>query len=678
MLGLALLALGPLSAGRVDFDAPGQTLGRAVQRLGEQTGQRLYVSPNIRDEVVVVHATDVELGDLMAHLADVANAEWRATQSGTVLDRTPAMERELREKSVARRAAEVTEYLDSALRSLPTNFTTDDAKLLGERIKELGAAQRANQADTAVRMEIESAYQRGPAGRLALRLLKTIDPKHLVDLEFAERRVFNLTPTKLQRGFGDGAKEAFETFVREQNVWAATVGGVQSDLNYSSNPLMHTASVDVAPTDWCIVVSKGEMSAMVFANLVATRPDGTTETLFQFYPPEKRIVELGQFMGAEQRYPPGMTGLVKELAEAAASARTKSPKVLGDEARAYVLNPVDGDVGGLIAGFTMKLRYPGADIVAIVPDETIYIAQYLLSTVDRPALYDKAFAVGLALDVKATGAWTCIEPLDPYVASHERTPRAALSTYLRSVSRIGTVTLDDYADLCVETSRPSYVADYDLILLGLPRAQMAGTQRTWNVIKLYGLLSPALKLQLAQGATVRFSQLDSVQRAAFLRLAVSQPVDNREPRRSGERGFAIAARPVEPTELLADGIPADAELSLRVDEEPVAFGHQKVGDGYKFFSAFTPSVVAMYENARKDPSSMPPTVVLPDAWTAGVRRTIGMRLQYATDKWQTFTLTEDIPARNTKPGPWTELPPEIIEQIKKAMAAGGGGESPAP
>ena len=135
----------------------------------------------------------------------------------------------------------------------------------------------------------------------------------------------------------------------------------------------------------------------------------------------------------------------------------------------------------------------------------------------------------------------------------------------------------------------------------------------------------------------------------------------------GGQGFRTFGRSVEPTEWLASGIPGDAELTMDFKDEPVVFGYRKSGDGFKVFGAFFPRNIAMYENAKKIPGTFPDSVVIPDAWAMGYRRTMDFKLQYSEQRWQLFPLTEDATDPDAKPGTWEKLPKEIVDAIRKRL-----------
>jgi hypothetical protein len=57
-------------------------------------------------------------------------------------------------------------------------------------------------------------------------------------------------------------------------------------------------------------------------------------------------------------------------------------------------------------------------------------------------------------------------------------------------------------------------------------------------------------------------------------------------------------------------------------------------------------------------------------YAMGTLRTYKFRVRYADDMWQLFSVREQIADPDAKPGPWTDLPADIVEQVKKSMGGG--------
>ena len=651
---------------KIDFVAEGERLETVLDRLAEEMGLTIDVDATIADEIMVIDVHGVSPLDLLNRIVQVANAQMRGDAKKIRIERPRKIERELREASVARRSAGVTKYLEQFDEALASPFTGQVAASVRQTLELIGERMRADPRDPNAGAGLREAFARGPQARLLHRLLRTIDPALLVDLDYAERRVFALSPTALQYGLGKGAKEAFDQYVVEQNVWAATVAGYDSPINDGANPLHHAEPISSPPYDWWMVLHQGG-SSLISAGLVARRPGGRPVTMSQAMPPGGQAMGGALFFSGRRSTPDDMAGILRELAEATLGMVTPGPIALSEEAREFVMKPTEGDVGGLIASYFLKKRHPEKDIVALLPDQALYIAAFLVPLLESPELFDQALAEGLDLKAESVGNWLLVTPKDPYLATYERTPRTALETFLKATVKVGRVTLSNFSKLAAKTSSPSVTALYLSSLLGIPPAGMAGFSGSWNTVKLYGLLSPVQKTALEQGLAIKYSSLPPGQRKAFLRLAVSRVIDSLEPI-PGSQSFRITGQRYEPTEWLSDRILAGAELTMDVRDDPVVFGYQRVGGEYKVFSTFLPRSIAFYENARRNPGEASPEIVIPDAWAMGAQRTMNFKLQFTEKDWQLFTLTEEATDPDAKPGPWDKLPQEIVDAIRKRLA----------
>lgn len=663
--GLAVSCLVALSfsalAAQIDFDAPGETLGRAIERLGAQIGQRLYVTANIRDEVVVIHVSDVDQNELLTKIAAVANAEWRSTPSGLVLERTPVRERELKEKSIALRASKVEEYLRQFDKEIGASFTTDQATAIANGIVE--AAKRGEVSP--VSADQRALWNRGPTARLAHRLLRTVALAELVDIPFAGRRVFALEPTKLQYPLGPGAKGAFAQFVEEQNVWAATVGTIANppQLNIASNPLTQKSVMAEVRTDYYLEVRRTEMDAALFCNLLRPSPSGRPETVFQVIVPSARNAGIWQALGPIKQVP-DVPPLVRYVLNGVfnLSLEEGKPPTVAEFEQLY--EPEKYDLAGAFADCVFTEFYPGDDFVGLVGDGSAFVLPYLFSVEGSLERFER-YLPGLAdVVISKSQGWVTIAPSDPHRDTESRVPRAVLRQYLQSAKRSRSVTFEDIAAFNSRVNEPSTLAMIHLIALDVSGWQMSDSS-SWHVSRLYGSLSFAQRRSLAEGGVVRYGDLPQSSKALFIALTTSKEIYGLVPVSPGlSRGDG---RHAEPTRVLSHGIPFNAVFSLEMTSQSTVITYQARSGALTPQYALSPDSVAYQEKARADGTM---TRGLPDAYAMGTNCTYHFRISYADDMKQSFIITCPVPDPDAKPGAWTELPPETVEQIRKLIAGG--------
>jgi hypothetical protein len=657
--GLAVLCLAALSCAAltkpIDFDAPGETLGRAIERLGAQIGERLYVTANIRDEVVVIHVTDVDQKDLLAKIAEVANAEWRSTPSGMVLERTPIRERALRERSIALRASKVEEYLRQFDKEIAAPFTSDQALAIAN-----GIVEAAKQGELSPYSPAQhSLWNRGPTARLAHRLLRTVPLADLVDLPFAGRRVFAVDPTKLQYRLGSGAKDALTKFVNEQNLWAATVGPIANpeQLNISSNPLTKKSVMADVRTDYYLEVRRAEMDTPLFCNLLRPTPSGRPETVFQVIIPSARNERIWQALGPIKKLP-DVPPLVRFVLNSAFNLGLEegAPLTLSEFERLY--EPDQYDLAGAFADSVFDEFFSEDDFVGLVGDGAAFVLPYLFTAERSRELVERHLPDLADVVLKKDNAWVLVVPSDPHMATESRVPRGVLRQFLQSAKRSRAVTFEDVAMLNSRLKEPSILAMVHLRALGVTGWQMFESS-SWHVSRLYGSLPFSQRRSLAEGGTVRYGDLPPSGKALFSALTTSKEIYGVIPVSPGlSRGDG---RHAEPTLVLADGIPFDATFSLETTSESTAITYSARLGAMVPQYAVTADSIAHQEKSRSAGTSLRGS---PDGYAMGTNRTYHFRVTYADDLKQSFIIEYPVPDPDAKPGPWTALPPSIVEQVR--------------
>ncbi len=662
VVSLAVLCAAWAGAAPIDFHSSGQTLGTAVERLGQQLGRKLYVSANIRDEVVVVHVTAVEPDELLKRLADVANAQWRTTASGDVLERTPIKVAELKKASTDLRAKEVREYLEQFAAELAKPFGADDARQLSNRIIE--GAQRNT---SGFMPDLRDVWARGPAARLAHRLLLAIDPDQLVDLPFSSRRVFTLNPTKLQYPLSAGAIEAFQKYAQEQNVWAATVAEtpVPDGLNIVSNPLTNKKLVSDVPNDFYLEVKRMGMDSPLFCNLVIPRKDMLSQPVFQVIAEVPNRTAAYTALGRVTEVPESTPRLLRHVLSGSLGIGTVIDALSPSEAEVFY-EPSKLDLAGMLAEFVLAAALSGEDLVALLGDGQSFQLSRLLPVVKKRSQFVQYLGDIVGCSVASEGGWTLIEPKDPHRVTSAQTPREAVRRLMADTRKRGRLLFEHMADLNSVVNEPSVLAAVYLRATGVIGWQNIGDN--WHVSRLYGSLTDQQRRALAQGEGIPFGQMSQDQRRLFTALTVNSSIDSSEPAGSGLTRINNRGQS-EPTILLADGIPPEAQFTLEIKEESAIYAYVKKLDGYGVSFRSEPGSVAYQEKTRLNPREGD-TSQRPDGYAMGTLRVYLFRVRYSDKYWQTFSVREDYPDPDAKPGPWTDLPKEIVEQIKLGMSGG--------
>lgn len=665
---MALSVCLPLIAGaqnfpdaKIDFAAKGERLEVVFDRLEQKLGWTFNVDPTIADEIMVIDVHGVQPLELLFRIAEVSNAVMSATTKSIRFERTQKIESELREASIARRAKAVSEYLAEMGRKNENPFGPGEAELLLKRIEDGAARKLMMPAMTAI-------FDEGPASRLAHRLLATIAPRDLVGLGFMERRVFAYSPTKLQYGFGEGAAEAYQKYVAEQNDWANVAQG-RPKLNIglsASNPYGSREPVADSPTEWAFVVRRSEMATPLFANLVSWGQNGREDVRYQVILPDPAMQAIrAVFSQVRAEGPNEKKGLFAEISGYIEAFQTGKKIELSQETRALIMEPDVRDMVGAGAAELLAPLSGETNLVALVGDEVLGYAGMGLPSAPTDEQLQRILEDVFLLNVESKHGWTLVSPIDPHLATQSRTPRKALKQFLQTVVRDQKVSLDPASAFISKLNEPSLLGMFSVILLGVPGNEKLMRARDWHAMRLYGLLTGSQKMALGQGSGMPFAPMSADMKAALTSLALSQKIDNRA--YISDRRWRRIGQALEPTELLTAGISPTTMLFLQTEIDEVTFAYRKRSDGLEPYFVVRPESIATYEKTRGDPGSLRPGEFLPDAYAAGRIRRLRFRIKYTEENWQEFQIVEDLPDLDAEPAGWQSLPDDIVEKIKKLM-----------
>lgn len=660
------------SAQSVDFVSKGEPLKYALERLSETTGQKLTVHSDLSSEIVVIDVTDRETNELLDKIAEVVHAEWKRTTTGGLrLERSKKTQRELERQSLDAHAKKIKEYLDSCDEVLNQPFDTAFATNLQKRLVNLMSRDVESPSDFANREQLMAEYEKGPAARLTIRLLKTIDPKHLVGLQSGERRVFNLTPSRLQYGFGKGAKEAFDKFVQEQNIWAAVSTGQRQRSMMSASPMSHQKPVAHPPVEWSLEIVDTNSTSPVGANLFGLDENGSKNFLYQVTITSPEVEAFVPYRSTEFETPDWLTGLPRELFEGTSALFGGKPVELSDEAREFVSKPTAGDPGARLAHAVLSKRFESSDLVALLPDGDSYRMVYMVALVDDHKSFDSLLDRGINWTVTTKDGWAIIEPKDVFNAWNRRTPREVFEKFLTNYIKKGRATFEDYSTFVAELRWESLIEGMHTRLLGLPINRLSGGRLNWQLLRLYGRLVQQQKTILTQGGSLGYYNLTSDQREPYLLATIAQEIRSPEWKEFGGDMYWVSQGDVlEPTEALANGVPRSATLQITVKSKPNVYGYMKTESGFEPFAGMEPRTVAYYIKRLRDPSQLYPGERVYDAWAMGEQRTYMFRLQFTEDRWHVFEIREDVSDADAKPGAWESLPKNVVEEIRKEIDKG--------
>jgi hypothetical protein len=623
LASLALVA--PLSRAqdvsqKVTFSAPAARASVLLKRLGEQTGIPLETSPQTKDEVLLLRVKDVPLKEILDRIAQVADADWKPEGGGFRLTRPSEKANAAARAELDERMASIERGLRGALERQAKLPAWTDAE--AERLAENHRAQREaiGRGEGAVRLPATSAAsaESAPGTRVLVSLVGAIGAKALATIGPNERRVYALNPTRMQRALPANSARLLQTFVQQQKQYADAYGKRQNDndgsvmiISSMGGPEMGSGDPSLGIGQALLIFTRNGERLRVSMTVADTRGESIANSSWTVpisggVPTkvgDEPVIELSP-VGAEfaklvgstvNGGPIGTRQMVVRMITTEGgptvsfdSTNSEPPVPISEELRTRLLRPEEYDPQTLIVGEALSkaAEQTGKNLIASLPDSAIIplARRFATEKVTAPTLLGSmGFAAGLR--VTPSDAWIQVAPRYPVTARYERIDRPALGRLARILQDRGFARLNDLAALAVAQAKPVSPADFDgnaLRLINAGAAQSAvATLGDVNTLRLYASLTPAQQSILANGGSIPFAQLTGPQRSAIANdvfMSSDGPMIGEGP--SGRVGPAVAVARFgifgnvksERTQILPEGVPANAAISLKTERQPVAFG----------------------------------------------------------------------------------------------------------
>lgn len=528
--------------------APAKTL---LERLGAQTGVLLGTTPQTGGEVLVVHATDVPLSELLKRIAEATAAEWKEETGGYRLVRPEIVARDQQRADIADRA----ERIEKAVRRLMApiekqpQFDDPSARKMAEeaRKSQSGVLLDLGGGNLSSIITQSSSAIRSPAQRALIQLLDSLPPATLAAIQPGSRVVFASAPNRMQRALGPGSASILSRFVREQNTWARALADTPRDVPpantrmiFIGGPDTSSSALDVLGKALLVVHRMGDgpflsvefKAADSKGQIVARASSGLSpDPMPPMGPnPPGKAIELSQ---QAQEYAELMAGkaqgdlssrsvTVRLSTGGAAIAWSGSPESvppvpenwkerLANPDRFEPLEFVSGEA--LRAASTAESR----NLVACIPDSgLIPTCRRLVDAKLTPGQFLGFVEGELDLKVERPENWLLVSPRHPSEVRSSRIDRGALGALLRSTLKTGYARLDEAAAYALKQPDllPESGFDERTLLLLSPETgrdfQFNASERR-TMLKLFGTLSPTQRAALSRGGAIPLGGLSGTQ-----------------------------------------------------------------------------------------------------------------------------------------------------------------------
>ena len=597
IFALACVALG--QDAKVTYSTVAVPVKKAVTDLAAKSGMNIACSASMDKEFVILRLKDAPMSEVMKQLAAVTSGTWTTEGETQYLTRDVAgrtLEENRLRKTFADKIAASLKKTQDALAKKPAT-----------------GAKKGEDEDESFGMSFGFLGGGTSMAKLAL----AIGATQLASVPEDSRVVFSTSPTRVQRQLPSSVNAIITEFVAEHNKSAAAAkhdepAKVDSDENMAA--FRDFFGMYMKKPE---VITGTPAKALVIA---------TRQALFSGYTLELRLYDANGKMLAS-----GVTPVITEMPFDPEEFMSDKPKPAADKKgkdielsalskEMYSAGGSLGSMGGaantkLSAELMNALRDPVArdplsfvhsealiaiaeqrdeQLVANVPDG---LMSFFNNIGQDSTLTDVSFLKQITGDDKAkvteANGWLVVSPANPVQARKQRADRTALRVLIDTAQSKGSVGLDDVAAYATKNDSPMEGAPATMtyILLFAPSAMQQGMMgmMDWDLLRLYGLLSPAQRDTLRQGRRIGFSNLGADQSAQLEKMLYGpsqrlmfeeQRADNsksKDPfsdlimgqmmRAGGQRGGDFRT---EPTEVMPNGLPATGYIQVNFSSDPVA------------------------------------------------------------------------------------------------------------
>jgi hypothetical protein len=694
-MALALFAACLSLQAPISFTEPAARLVNLMPKLAAAYGSPLDVAPAMRNEVVFIHAENVDRQALLNRIAVATRASW--IKSGEKIWLTP--DARLRSNAIAAARRKKTEELVKALQA---NF------------KQLTGAVQSSTNSAPTGAAPDELQRENAEARSAMDLISAMDLDAVANLESGQRLVFSSSPNRLQRPFVRDVSPLVQPLVNQQNRMAAALEaspqsdpGLPAELQKSMEGVMKAMRRRIDRPVGKIVVSVdpvgviGGQTARMF--LIGTQGEFLFDQLLPL--PTIRFTD-----GDASEDEPG------RLAEKPKSDTDSERIALSDDAKAFLA------MGGTAMGVPTLAKFdknpslfrpdlheplalwPGEGLRALSAKRKRPIVAHLADSSVRGRLQgmfqpptggtertiahvEAEIADGPYSKVEDPD-WIVLQVTDP-ADIRRQMDRASAAKLFGEVARTGILPLTSFAEFALQNPDPGSNSLISTYLFGLVPFSVGSAllgDSKWNMLRFFGSLAEAQRNGLRAGNAIGIGQLTAAQRNALEALIYLSPngIAPHEPgtkhpddgilgmmqRTTGLMGTLTQVS--EPTLLLPAGLPLAGTVAAEVETAPGLVTEATTTIPSMIADEWVLAMMRMSESVDSGTSSQEITQMLKRTRPATItnyRFVIQISPTYAF----LDSLTDATYSANAAPGSGAKLPPDLearvarrVEQLKKS------------
>jgi hypothetical protein len=667
---LALIVTAPGPDPLVQFEARALPIERLLEELTPVVGQELRAAPEVRRQVLVVSVRNVSREELLAKIAEVAGGRWRLERGIQILHRPAEIARAEEQLDFELRLEAARKAFEDSFKGIAPSFGDAEATQLFRKLTTLKVRIEAEPQNGQLHKAYQDLWEQGPFKRALVRLLQTIPIEEIARIE--HRTVFSLQPTSRQRPLGSAAREIVNDLAREQALWTRKVAELDPARSFKGDdtvgdPLSTGSTVLAEPKSVKIVARRTTDSILFNLYVDASWPQA------QFWGRDPRLQEAYSLARGTDPLPGEQVSLSPLSLEFNVLCRTMfegTPPTPSQELKALLLDPVRHEPLSLAPtdGLFALGSHRRANLVASVPDSALGMVSFAApERLTLETLVQILEAGPQGMRFRSERDWLLGTPRSPIAAKKLFTSREALRRATGSIEEHGRLTLLESALFAANASDidRAYEGIGTFLLMLMDRGVASVFDGSnWGALKILGSLSDAQRRTLEAGGSVPFNQLNQRQRSFVEALAFADFINNHE---FLERGTSRVVHPsLEPTEVLAGGLPGDGRLSLGGTKSPAifAFRNDESGRQLPFRTANEATIAFLLHARERGGRGLGPEIT---GYAMGHEVHRHLRLVFGPEAWCEYTLLEQDLDPGARPVPWTELPTASQEAIQKNL-----------
>jgi hypothetical protein len=627
----------------------------------------------------------------MNRLAEAASAEWKAETGGYRLVRPAQKLRDAAAVEAALRTKQIGTALAERVAQVAKMPAWDQkvARMMADRY--LGRVKAMQSGGGSNDTAFTSALASAPIERAGPALLQLIGANALGSISPGSRVVYSTQANRMQRQLPSAAIPVLRSMVLQQAMFAEEYSKVKPNDGSTyyfggADPDIGSGNPALGPGKAIVILESGRrsVSALIYVNDTNAKPlmkgrfslipkvaDTQFEGLEKVEVPADGIALARAISEASSTGSRGRTMMMSMLPEGPISfesaTATPAGAKLSPQLKQLILRPEEFEplaqfVGPVVAGLSKS-----KNLVAFMPDTSFdglirLVTGELTSGRLRKGLYEGG------LELVEKDGWMVGKPTHPSHAIERRVNRIALGKLVRSMDEQGYATLMDLCNFAIAQQKRVGFGEVDAAYLmaaspGIARKAVDALAHP-AVLRVYGTMSPAQRSNLAAGRKIKVGSLTFAQRQ-WLTEEIFQWWGGTHVVGGMLRGNGDDGIQTERTELMPNGIPSGAPLSVQIAEEPAVYGKTANGEEANIV---TPAQLAshQYQNERSDMTNLGPPLVY-ETFTPAKKAIYSFAVELAPGYLFGHSADDVWVQKGGAAVPYDRLPAEIRDQTEKLL-----------